>query len=115
MGWTKVLAEADLTEGNRQVVTVDGQKLLVLKHEGKIHAVNNTCPHLKLSMKKGKIVDGAIVCPWHRSVFDLNSGDVRDWTPFPPGIGKLMGMMGSEKKLSIFSTKVEDGSVWVDV
>ncbi|MEB3230741.1 MAG: Rieske (2Fe-2S) protein [Leptolyngbyaceae bacterium] len=115
MGWTKVLAEVDLAEGQRQVVTVDGTKVLVLKHEGTIHAVNNACPHLKLSMKKGKIVDGAIVCPWHRSVFDLQSGEVKDWTPFPPGVGKLMGMMGSQKSLTIFPTKVEEGNIWVEI
>ncbi|NEQ99635.1 MAG: Rieske (2Fe-2S) protein [Cyanothece sp. SIO2G6] len=63
MGWIKVLAEADLAEGQRQVVRGAGSKVLVLKHQSTIHAVNNACPHLKLSMKKGKVVDGTIVCP----------------------------------------------------
>ena len=115
MGWTKILAESDLPDGSRQVVKVDGRKIVVLKHEGKIHAVDNACPHLKLSIRKGKIVDGAIVCPWHRSAFDLQSGAAREWTPFPPGIGKVMGLMSNEKGLPIFATKVEEGSVWVDV
>ena len=114
MGWTKVLAESDLAEGGRQVVKVDDRKIVVLKHEGKIHAVDNACPHLKLSIRKGKIVDGAIVCPWHRSAFDLESGDPKEWTPFPPVVGKVMGMMSAEKGLAIFSTKTEDGSIWVD-
>ncbi|NET51475.1 MAG: Rieske (2Fe-2S) protein, partial [Merismopedia sp. SIO2A8] len=70
MGWTKVLAESELGDGDRQVVKVEDRKIVVLKHEGKIHAVDNACPHLKLSIRKGKIVDGAIVCPWHRSAFD---------------------------------------------
>jgi len=114
MGWTKVLSETDLADGDRQVVKVEGRKIVVLKHEGTVHAVDNACPHLKLSIRKGKIVDGAIVCPWHRSAFDLESGAVQTWTPFPPGVGKVMSLMSSEKSLPIFPTKVEDGSIWVD-
>ena len=70
MSWTKVIAETAIPSGTRKIVEVNQRKILLLNHEGKLYALSNACPHLKLSMKKGKITpDGAIVCPWHRSQF----------------------------------------------
>lgn len=116
MSWTKVIAADTLPSGSRQVIKVGNHKLLLLNHEGQLYAVNNQCPHMKISMKKGKITEeGAIVCPMHRSVFDLKTGEVKDWTPWPPLVGKAMGMISQQKPLPVFSIKEEDGSIWVDL
>ncbi|MBR8828893.1 MAG: Rieske (2Fe-2S) protein [Gomphosphaeria aponina SAG 52.96 = DSM 107014] len=116
MSWTKVMAVDALQPGGREVVKVGDRQILVLNHEGKLYAMDSICPHLKLSMKKGKITpEGAIVCPWHRSAFDLCSGEVKEWTPWPPLVGKAMGLVSKEKALPIFSTRVEEGSIWVEV
>ena len=116
MGWTKVLAADALSSGERQVVKVGTQSILLLNQSGEIHAISNSCPHLKLPLKKGKITeDGAIVCPWHRSAFDLCSGEVKNWTPWPPGVGKIMSMVSEEKALPVFPTRVEEGQIWVEI
>jgi nitrite reductase/ring-hydroxylating ferredoxin subunit len=116
MSWTKVLSADALTLGSRQVVTVGQRKILLLNHEGQLYAVDNICPHLKLPMKKGTITaEGAIVCPWHRSAFDLCTGEVKDWTPWPPVVGKALGMVSSEKTLPVFPVRLEEGSIWVDL
>lgn len=116
MSWTKVLSEDALKPESREVVKVGDNSILLLNHEGKLYAVSNVCPHLKLSLKKGKITaDGAIVCPWHRSEFDLCSGEVKNWTPWPPVVGKAMAMMSKPQALSIFPVRVEDGSIWINL
>lgn len=116
MVWTKVLAQEALPAGSRQVVKVEQQNLLLLNQDGTIYAVSNVCPHLKLPMAKGKITpEGEIVCPWHRTAFKLCSGEVTAWTPFPPVVGKVLGMIASEKNLDVFPTKVEEGSIWVEI
>jgi nitrite reductase/ring-hydroxylating ferredoxin subunit len=116
MNWIKVLPQDELPADGRKVVKVEQRAILLLNHNNEIYAVENSCPHLKLPLQKGKLTDdGAIVCPFHRSAFDLCTGEVKDWSPFPPGIGKLMGMMAKEKVLSVFSTRVEEGSIWVEV
>lgn len=116
MGWTKVLSEAELPAGARQVVDIGEQKVLLLNHEGKLYAVSNRCPHMGLPMKKGKITDdGALVCPFHRSAFDLCTGEAKTWTPFPPVVGQLMGMIKAETALPVFATRTEDGSIWVEM
>lgn len=116
MTWVKALSQSALPEGTRQVVKLGDRKLLLLNHSGKLYALEDRCPHLKLSLKKGKITeDGAIVCPWHRSAFDLCTGDVKTWTPWPPGVGKVLSMVSSEKALPVFPTRVDEGNIWVDL
>ncbi|HEY9827688.1 MAG TPA: Rieske (2Fe-2S) protein [Stenomitos sp.] len=116
MGWTKVCTAATLTPGTREVVKVGKQKVLLLNQAGEIYAVDSRCPHMKVPMKNGKVLDNCrIVCPVHRSEFDLKSGSPTKWIPFPPGVGKVLGMISQEKQLPTFPTKVEDGSIWIDI
>ncbi|MBE9042214.1 Rieske (2Fe-2S) protein [Oscillatoriales cyanobacterium LEGE 11467] len=116
MAWVKALPRENLEAGGRQVVKIGDRKILLVDLDGKICAVNNACPHLKLPLKKGKITpDGAIVCPFHRSAFDLCTGEVKTWSPFPPVVGNLLGKISAEKTLEVFPTRIESDSIWVDV
>jgi nitrite reductase/ring-hydroxylating ferredoxin subunit len=115
MGWTSVLAVDALPAGERQVVKAGDRSILLLNHQGTIYAVDNTCPHLKLPMKKGKVSeDCTITCPWHRSTFDLKSGAVREWTPWPPVVGQVLGKVSTEKPLPVFLTRIDQGQIWID-
>ncbi|BAZ03508.1 Rieske (2Fe-2S) protein [Calothrix sp. NIES-3974] len=114
MNWIKALSQDELPANTRKVVKLEDKAILLLNHNQKIYAVENSCPHMKLPMRKGKITDdGAIVCPFHRSAFDLETGELKEWTPFPPGVGKLMGMISQQKPLAVFPTRVDEGNIWV--
>jgi nitrite reductase/ring-hydroxylating ferredoxin subunit len=114
MNWVQALPENELPQGQRKVIKIGKQAILLLHHANQIYAMDNACPHLKLPMEKGKITeDGAIVCPWHRSVFDLRSGAVKTWSPWPPGIGAVLGKISQEQALTVFPTRVQEGSIWV--
>ena len=116
MSWIKVLAVDSLPVGSRQVVKTENQNLLLLNHQGQLYALKNSCPHLKISLKRAKLTDeGDLVCPMHRSVFDLKTGAVKQWIPWPPVVGKALGMISQEKALSVFPVKAEEGSIWVDL
>lgn len=57
---------------------------------------------------------GAIVCPLHRSAFDLRTGKlVGAWCPAPPLIGPLTGKLKSEKSLQTFQCRKQGGKVQV--
>jgi nitrite reductase/ring-hydroxylating ferredoxin subunit len=43
----------------------------------------------------------------------LKTGNVKEWSPWPPGLGWIMGAISREKALKVYATKVEDGYVWV--
>ncbi len=116
MVWIKALAVNALAPNTRQVVKLEERSLLLLNESGTIYAIDNICPHLKLPLKKGKVTpDGSIVCPWHRSEFDLATGNVKTWCPFPPVVGNVLGKISSEKTLGVFPTKVEDEQILVDL
>jgi nitrite reductase/ring-hydroxylating ferredoxin subunit len=116
MSWVKVLDQNALPQNARQVVKVGKRAILLLNHANQIYAVDNTCPHMRLPLQKGDLTsDNAIVCPWHHSAFDLQTGDVKDWSPWPPGVGKILGMVSKQKALAVFPTRVEEGAVWVDL
>jgi nitrite reductase/ring-hydroxylating ferredoxin subunit len=116
MNWVKVLAQDALPENARQVVKVGQRAILLLHHDHQIYAIDNTCPHMKLPLQGGKVTeDKAIVCPWHHSAFDLQSGNVKEWSPWPPGVGKILGIISKEKTLAVFPTRVEAGDIWVEL
>lgn len=116
MPWKAVASKEDLPPGGRYVSEVDGKEILLLDYEGEILAVGNRCPHMKTKMERGELTeDGAIVCPRHHSVFDLETGAVREWVPWPPVVGRALGAVSSEKPLPVYTTKVEDGNIWVEL
>lgn len=111
----KVLPVADVPENTRRVVDVGEYKVLVIHSGGKFFAVDNHCPHMKLPLKNGKLTDdGGITCPFHRSAFDLETGDVKEWSPWPPVVGKALGSLARERALPVFATEVKDGWLWIE-
>ncbi len=116
MTWTKTLAADALAPGTRQVVKLQQRSLLLLNEANNIYAIDSICPHMKLPLKKGKVTaDGSIVCPWHRSEFDLKTGNVKNWCTFPPVVGNILGKISAEQSLGVFPAKVEDGQILVDL
>jgi nitrite reductase/ring-hydroxylating ferredoxin subunit len=116
MSWIKILPHTELPPNTRKVVRVGQRAILLIHHHDRIYAMENHCPHLRLPLQKGQIIaDNAIICPWHHSAFDLDTGDVKAWSPWPPGVGRLVAVLSREKALPIFPTKVEDGTIWVNL
>lgn len=75
--WQTVAAEADLDDGQPQAVSAAGVSLLILKREDRIHVLANRCTHRGAPLSDGSVDGERITCPWHASVFDLESGAVR--------------------------------------
>jgi len=114
--WIEVLPDDELPDAQRRVVHVEGQPILLLRHQGQIYAVDNVCPHMGATLENGELTeDATIVCPRHHSAFDLRTGEVKAWAPWPPGVGRLLGYVAKEKTLRVHPTRVEDGSIWVGV
>jgi len=65
-------------------------------------------------LEKGKVTEeGTLVCPRHRSEFNLRTGEVKKWAPWPPGVGRVLGAISSEKPLPVYPTRIDQGSIWV--
>jgi nitrite reductase/ring-hydroxylating ferredoxin subunit/uncharacterized membrane protein len=74
--WTTVLAEAELGEGERRRVTVGDASVLLVRDDGQIYALSNTCSHAGGPLNDGELIDGCVICPWHGSAFRLTDGHI---------------------------------------
>ena len=74
--FTAVIPDADLPEGQLKRVDYKGTPLLLVRQNGRVHALAETCAHLGGPLSEGKLDGACVVCPWHASTFDLASGDV---------------------------------------
>ena len=74
--WTAVLADGQLPEHEPKEVDVEGQPVLLYRHNGDIFAVSATCPHAEGPLAKGEFNHHHVRCPWHDSVFNLADGGV---------------------------------------
>ncbi len=116
MNWIKVLDAAELPQGERAVVKVEGDKILLVHHSnGVIYAMKNACTHMGAPLKRGKVnEDATIVCPLHRTVFNMETGEVQAWVTWPPGVGTVLSAVSKEKNLIVYPTKVEEGAIWIE-
>jgi nitrite reductase/ring-hydroxylating ferredoxin subunit/uncharacterized membrane protein len=74
--YTPVLADADLPDGKPSRVVAEGVAIVLVRNGTRIHALTDTCPHLGGPLSEGKLVGGAIQCPWHQSELALEDGHV---------------------------------------
>ncbi|HYI14914.1 MAG TPA: Rieske 2Fe-2S domain-containing protein [Thermomicrobiales bacterium] len=71
---TDVLASDELVEGTPVVVEVGRVPVLLLRHNGAVHAVQDWCPHAGGPLSQGTFDGDIVECPWHQSRFCLADG-----------------------------------------
>ncbi|WP_434613318.1 Rieske 2Fe-2S domain-containing protein [Arthrobacter sp. A5] len=80
-GWQRLVRLDELTAGRMERRMLGSVPLLVLRTaEGKVHVLSDTCSHLSGPLSEGTLqIEGGVscvMCPWHMSVFSLETGDV---------------------------------------
>ncbi len=75
--WQAVATESEVADGKLHAVTAAGVSLLVVQQEGRIHVLANRCTHRGAPLSQGQVGIGCVTCPWHGSVFYLDTGAVR--------------------------------------
>jgi nitrite reductase/ring-hydroxylating ferredoxin subunit/uncharacterized membrane protein len=73
-----VLPLSELVEDRpRRVAVRDaGQEVAVVlvRHRGRVHAMGARCSHMGGPLDQGWVLGGQLVCPWHGSRYDLETG-----------------------------------------
>ena len=116
MTWHFVTNLEILQEQGRQVFQIESSKVLMIWHENQVHAVQAQCPHLKLPLAKAQInADNEIVCPFHKSAFDLCSGQVKCWSPWPAMLSGVLGKVSKPKNLAVYPVKMEDNRIFIQL
>ena len=79
-------------------VKIKGKWIALFKHNKKVYAIRNSCPHQGADLADGHIQDGKAVCPLHRWMFDLKTG----------------AFSGNENiRIPTYKTKVKNNEVYV--
>jgi nitrite reductase/ring-hydroxylating ferredoxin subunit len=116
MSWEQVATLSQLKVEQRLVVEAQGKKILLLLKDDKVHATDAKCPHLGLSLAKAKINDNQeLVCPFHKSAFDLCTGEVKCWSPWPKVIGGFLGKISKPKALEVFPVRIEEDKIMLEL
>lgn len=76
--YTPVMAAADLPENRLTRVEVREVPILLVRRNGQIFALAETCSHLGGPLSEGELIDDTVRCPWHASRFSLSDGSVVD-------------------------------------
>ena len=72
----------DLEDGGMKEITLGKSKVLLVRRGNEVSAIGARCPHYGASLAKGVMCQGRVVCPWHKSVFSVESGEVLE----PPSL-----------------------------
>ncbi len=99
----KAASVGDIPPGAAKQVTVNGVEIALFNiggAEGKLCAVDNTCPHRGAPLADGFAEEGILTCSWHGWRFNLTSGAAE----VSPDIVQ-----------PTYPVKVEGGSVYVGI
>lgn len=96
----KCLKLSDLPVGEKKMVMVSGQDVLVCNVDGKVSAISNSCAHQGGPLSEGTMSGKIVTCPWHHWKFDVTTGDCT----------VVVGM-----DVNSYPTKVEGDDILVEV
>ncbi|HEY8656103.1 MAG TPA: Rieske (2Fe-2S) protein [Candidatus Limnocylindria bacterium] len=72
--WYRAAAPDELPDGAFIARDVEGERVLLARLDGVVHAYVDQCPGSPLTLNAGVIRDGILLCPWHDCRFDLRTG-----------------------------------------
>ena len=75
--WTSTISLSELPDNEPKGVEVKGESILLFRQGDKVTAISAVCSHAGGPLDEGEVVDNVCIqCPWHQSVFDMQTGDV---------------------------------------
>src|SRR5450755_1944835 len=75
--WVRVIEEAEMPDDVPTGVQADGRQILLYRHDGTLHALDNLCSHAAGLLSRGTVEGLTVTCPLHGSQYCLADGSVR--------------------------------------
>ena len=72
--WFTAASSGEVREGVLLARDVEGERILIVRLAGGVHAFVDQCPGSPLTLNAGLVHGGVLLCPWHDCRFDLLTG-----------------------------------------
>jgi nitrite reductase/ring-hydroxylating ferredoxin subunit len=134
--------KGELEDGAHRVVPFADRDIVIVRDKDDYFAFNNACPHLNIPLfePRSDIEEGSLgliagtdrqrplyseitndrglVCRWHNSCFDLQTGEIREWAPrledgMSPGWEFIGEMSKNPSKLKTVPCYIHDDHLWI--
>jgi len=136
--WQHAFAADELAVGERRILELEKCDVVVWRGADGYVAFNNACPHVRLPFYDPKppreehlamlpprqsvvTEDLGIVCRWHGSCYDLQTGEIRAWCRLlnedgtSPGWEFLGDVSKNLAPLEVFPCRIADGQLWISL
>ncbi len=99
--WTEVVAVNDIPQLGSRVIKTDTINIAVFRTASdEVFAMKDECPHKQGPLSQGIVHGNTVTCPMHNWKIDLASGEA---------------LGPDEGCTNVFTTKVENGKVYIDL
>lgn len=96
----RVAQAAEIPEGERKIIQVDGVSIGVFHHKSGWYALRNSCLHRGGPVATGRLVDDHIICPWHGYTYNVTNGSL---------------LMDPSARLQMYPVTLQDEAVYISV
>lgn len=103
--WVVVMKD-ELEEQEIKLIEIENKQILMIKKEGNIHAVDNSCPHMGCPLKSGILEGYTLKCGCHNWGFDIRTGKNVD-------TGEYIDM--DDPNIDVYETQIVDGNISVKI
>jgi len=100
INWTYVLDDKALLENHMTPTYPLGVNILLARVNHTVYAISGMCVHMACPLFTGKLEGYIITCPCHDWRFDIRTGQF---------------LQAPELSLAIYSTKSEDGKLYINL
>jgi len=97
--FVKVAETGNLKPGEKRLVRIANERILLCNYEGNYYAVNDTCTHENGSLSRGLLHRHEVACPLHGASFDVRTGEVIT----PPAM----------QRLTVYAVKIEGDNILI--
>ena len=72
--FVKVAKKSDIPSNTGLSVMAKGKEIALFQYQGKVYALDHTCPHQGGPLAEGGVDEGVVTCPWHGWSFKVADG-----------------------------------------
>ncbi len=74
MAFIKITKAGEFQPGEMKSSRAGDKQILLVFYEGGYYAIDNKCPHMGGDLSKGRLEGKIIICPRHKSRYDITTG-----------------------------------------